>query len=90
MPHVERLGAPDTGSEGPRLEADIDRLLAEHAPPIQAIERALRARIRDELPGVAEQVDFGNRLLAFGHSMKMRELLFSIIAHASFASRPAD
>ena len=63
------------------LEADIDRLLAEHPPEQQAIERALRATIRRELPDGIEQVDFGNKLIAIGRSMKMRGLLFAIIAH---------
>jgi hypothetical protein len=67
----------------PSIEADIDRLLAEHPPEIQAIERALRHLIKTEIPTVEEQVDFGNKLIAFGWSMKMRDLLFAIIAHKS-------
>ena len=63
------------------IEADIDRLLAQHPAHIQAIERAVRALIRSELPEAAEQVDFGNKLIAFGLSMKMRDLLFAVIAH---------
>ena len=66
------------------VEADVDRLLAEHSPELQAIERALRATIRRELPDAVEQVDFGNKLIAFGRSMKMRGLLFAIIAHTSW------
>ena len=63
------------------IEADVDRLLAGHSPELQAIERALRATIRAEVPDAVEQVDFGNKLIAFGRSMKMRGLLFAIIAH---------
>ncbi len=63
------------------LEADVDRLLAQHPPAIQAIERGLRALVRDELPDGTERVDFGNRLIAFGRSGGMRDLLFAIIAH---------
>jgi hypothetical protein len=63
------------------LETEVDRLLAEHPPEQQAIERALRATIRQALPGAVEQVDFGNKLIAFGRSMKIRGLLFAIIAH---------
>jgi hypothetical protein len=66
------------------VEADVDRLLAEHSPELQAIERALRATIRQEFPDAVEQVDFGNKLIAFGRSMKMRGLLFAIIAHQSW------
>ena len=67
--------------DGPSLEADVDRLLAEHPPEQQAIERALRATIRRAFPGAVEQVDFANKLIAFGRSMKIRGLLFAIIAH---------
>jgi hypothetical protein len=63
------------------LETEVDRLLAEHPPEQQAIERALRATIRQAFPGAVEQVDFGNKLIAFGRSMKIRGLLFAIIAH---------
>ncbi|TMF35790.1 MAG: DUF1801 domain-containing protein [Chloroflexi bacterium] len=68
------------------LDADVDRLLAEHPPELQAIERALRATIRREFPEAVEQVDFGNKLIAFGRSMKMRGLLFAIIAHKTWVN----
>lgn len=68
------------------LEADVDRLLAGHTPELQAIERALRATIRREVPDAVEQVDFGNKLIAFGRSMRMRGLLFAIIAHTSWVN----
>lgn len=68
-------------TDQPSIEADVDRLLAEHPPHIQAIERALRGLIQREAPGVVEAVDFGNKLIAFGWSMKMRDLLFAVIAH---------
>ena len=46
--------------------------------------RAARpATIRTAFPGAVEQVDFANKLIAFGRSMKMRGLLFAIIAHKS-------
>jgi hypothetical protein len=85
VPHVERLAAvePDAAAG---LEADIDRLVSEHPPGIQAIERALRARIQMELPRVVERVDFGNKLIAFGRSARMRGQLFSLIAHASWVN----
>jgi hypothetical protein len=68
------------------LEADVDKLLGEHSPELQAIERALRTTIRRELPDAVEQVDFGNKLIAFGRSMKMRGLLFAIIAHKTWVN----
>ncbi len=89
MPHVRDLRAPrpddDPGDAGAAagLEADVDRLLAEHAPELQAIERALRSTILAEFPGAVQQVDFANKLIAFGRSMKIRGLLFAIIAHQS-------
>jgi hypothetical protein len=63
------------------LEAEIDRLLAEHPEHIQAIERAPRAAIVAAMPDVEERVDFGNKLLAFGRTMAMRDLMFAVIAH---------
>jgi hypothetical protein len=83
MPHVGELRAPRPGDDpdAAALEADVDRLLAEHSPELQAIERALRTTIRARFPDAVEQVDFGNRLIAFGRSMKIRGLLFAIIAH---------
>jgi hypothetical protein len=81
MPHVGELRAPRPCDENAALEADVDRLLADHSVELQAIERALRSTIRAAFPDAVERVDFGNRLIAFGRSMKMRGLLFAIIAH---------
>jgi hypothetical protein len=100
MPHVgERAplpgdGEPDDETVGGALAAasiaavedDVDRLLANHPPELQAIERALRVTIRAAFPEAVEQVDFGNKLIAFGRSMKMRGLLFAIIAHQSWVN----
>jgi hypothetical protein len=63
------------------VEADIARLTADHPVSIQAVEAALRAVIRAECPTIVERVDFGNRLIAYGASMRMRDLMFAIIAH---------
>jgi hypothetical protein len=98
MPHVGEKREPLPGGDGDagdaadvaaaaaRVEADVDRLLAGHTPELQAIERALRAAIRAEAPDLVEQVDFGNKLIAFGRSMKMRGLLFAIIAHQTWVN----
>jgi hypothetical protein len=101
MPHVGERREPLPGDEvpddatrqaaesaaaGAAIEADVDRLLSEHGPEIQAIERALRSTIRAAVPDAVEQVDFGNKLIAFGRSMKMRGLLFAIIAHRSWVN----
>jgi hypothetical protein len=77
VPQARRVAGAATGD----VEADVDRLLAEHPPEQRAIEQALRATIRRELPAAVEHVDFGNTLIAFGRTMKMRGLLFAIIAH---------
>jgi len=79
-------GGEDAAAALARLEADIDRLLAEHSTELQAVERALRATIRGEDPDLVEQVDFGNKLIAFGRSMQMRGLLFAIIAHQTWVN----
>jgi hypothetical protein len=63
-----------------------DELLATHTPEVQAAARALEALIREELPGVVVQFDPGNGLLAFGRSMKMRDLLFALIPHAGWVN----
>ena len=85
MPRGRETDAPRPGAEADStaLKADVDRLLAEHPPELQAIERALRTTIRTAFPGAIEQVDFADRLIAFGRSMKIRGLLFAIIAHRS-------
>jgi hypothetical protein len=73
-----------TGAAAP--EADIARLLAEHPPELQAIEHSLRRLIRAEAPAAEERVDFGNKLIAFGWTMGMRDLLFAVICHRSWVN----
>ena len=72
------------GSDAPA--ADIARLLAEHPPELQAIEQALRRLIRSEALAAEERVDFGNKLIAFGWTMGMRDLLFALICHKSWVN----
>ena len=88
MPHVERLGGggSDTDGAAAQLEADVERLLADRPPEIQAIARALRATVRAAFPEAIESVDFPDRLIAFGRSDRMRGLLFAIVAHASWVN----
>ena len=66
--------------------ATWDENLASHAPDVQAAARALDAIIRAELPDVVVQYDPGNGLLAFGRSMKMRDLLFALIPHGGWVN----
>ena len=63
-----------------------DENLASHTPQVQAAARALDGLIRRELPGVVVEYDPGNGLLAFGTSMKMRDLLFALIPHAGWVN----
>ncbi len=71
--------AHDTSS----VDAQLDELLSTSAPEIAAVARALRSVIAEALPGRTEQVDLGNRLLAIGRSVKMRDLLFAVIPHGA-------
>jgi hypothetical protein len=66
--------------------ASWDENLGSHAPDVQAAARALEAIIREELPDVVVQYDPGNGLLAFGRSMRMRDLLFALIPHAGWVN----
>ena len=77
MPHVERLGAP-----GP-TEDEFEQLLAPHDPAIAETARALRRMLAAAFPEAVEQVDFGNKLLAVGKTMQMRDLAFAIIPHSA-------
>jgi hypothetical protein len=66
--------------------AGWDENLASHTDDVQAAARALEAIIREELPEVVVQYDPGNGLLAFGRSMKMRDLQFALIPHAGWVN----
>ena len=66
--------------------ATWDENLASHTPEVQAAARDLEVIIRDELPDAVVQYDPGNGLLAFGRSMKMRDLLFALIPHAAWVN----
>ena len=66
--------------------ASWDENLAAHTPAVQGAARALDALIRREVPDVAVQYDPGNGLLAFGRSMKMRDLLFALIPHTGWVN----
>ena len=66
--------------------ATWDELLATHDTDVQAAARVLETLIREELPDVIVEFDPGNALLAFGRSMKMRDLLFALIPHARWVN----
>src|SRR3954466_2461268 len=66
--------------------ASWDENLASHTTDVRAAARALEAVIPGALPDVVVQYDPGNGLLAFGRSMKMRDLLFALIPHAGWVN----
>jgi len=63
-----------------------DENLANHTANVQGAARVLEEVIRTELPDVVVQYDPGNGLLAFGRSMRMRDLLFALIPHAGWVN----
>jgi hypothetical protein len=63
-----------------------DENVASHTPEVQAAARALETIIREEVPELVVEYDPGNGLLAFGRSMKMRDLLFALIPHAGWVN----
>ena len=73
-------------AEGRERPGSWDELLARHTPEVRAATRALEAVIREEVPEVVVQFDPGNGLLAFGRSMKMRDLLFALIPHVGWVN----
>lgn len=66
--------------------ASWDENLASHSPAVQGAARALEAIIREELPQGDYRYDPGNGLLAVGHSMRMRDLLFALIPHGGWVN----
>ena len=66
--------------------ASWDENLASHTPEVQAAARALESLIRSEQHDLVVQYDPGNGLLAFGRSMKMRDLLFALIPHGGWVN----
>jgi hypothetical protein len=71
---------------GREKPASWEELLAGHTPNVQAAARELETLIRAELPAAVVDFDPGNRLLAFGRSMRMGDLLFAIIPHAGWVN----
>lgn len=63
-----------------------DENLSNHTADVQGAARVLEEVIRTELPDVVVQYDPGNGLLAFGRSMRMRDLLFALIPHAGWVN----
>jgi hypothetical protein len=77
VPNDERLSAPEPGS----IDAQFATLLAAGSPDVAATAHALRATVLAAFPDAVQQVDMPDRLLSFGRSPAMRDLLFAIIPH---------
>ena len=77
MPHVERIGA------SAEVGAEVDTLLEPSSPVVAETARALRTVIGAAFPEAVETVDFPNRLIAIGLSMKTRDLVFAIAPHSA-------
>ncbi|TAJ99727.1 MAG: hypothetical protein EPO36_11775 [Chloroflexota bacterium] len=63
-----------------------DAVLSTHAGTVVSAARALEALIRAEAPGLEVRFDPGTGLLAFGWSMRMRDLVFALIPHAGWVN----
>jgi hypothetical protein len=72
-----------TAADTLSVDAQLDELLSGSSPEMTAVARELRVVVAEALPDGTQHVDFGNRLLAIGRSMKMRDLLFAIIPHSA-------
>ena len=62
---------------------EVDSLLAEHTPTVQAVARRLRELIYAVLPEVHEYVDSADHLLGYGTGPRMRDLLFAVAPHTA-------
>jgi hypothetical protein len=77
VPVVERIGTSGD------VDADVERLLEPQSPVVAETARALRTVISAAFPEAVETVDFPNKLIAIGLSMKTRDLVFAIAPHSA-------
>jgi hypothetical protein len=65
----------------------LEALLEPHSEQVVRIFRAVRSLVLDVMPGVTEQVDLPDRLLAFGYGpgggVRMRGLALALIPHTA-------
>ena len=64
----------------------FDRFLGSSSPEVAATARAARDAILAAWPNAAEWFDPGNRLLAFGATRTMKDLILAIIPHKAHVS----
>jgi hypothetical protein len=55
--------------------SSLDTLLAAYSPPVQALTRQARAFLLDLLPGLHEQVDPADKLIAYTTGPKMADVV---------------
>jgi hypothetical protein len=67
------------GATPPELEA----LIADHTPTVQAVTRRLRELIHEVLPDVREHVDDADHLLGYATGPRMRDFLFAVAPHTA-------
>jgi hypothetical protein len=77
MPHVERIGTSAA------VDADVETLLSAQAPVVAETARTLRSVLTEAFPEAVETVDFSNKLIAVGLSMKTRDLVFAVAPHGA-------
>jgi hypothetical protein len=77
VPVVEQIGTSED------VDADVGTLLEPQSPVVAEIARALRTVISAAFPEAVETVDFPNKLIAIGLSMKTRDLVFAIAPHSA-------
>ena len=69
------------------MSDDLAALLEGHTAAVAAIFRGLRVLVRRELPGVTEQLDLPDHLLAYGYGptggVRMRDMLVALIPHVA-------
>ena len=68
-------------------DQDLDVLLDPHTPTVREIFTALRALARDVMPDAVEQLDFPDRLLAYGFGppggVRLSGLAVALIPHSA-------
>ena len=66
---------------------ELAPLLTSHSDEVVAVFLALRALVRDAMPGAAESIDLPDRLLAFGYGppggVRMKGLATALIPHTA-------
>jgi hypothetical protein len=77
VPHVERIGTSAA------IDAEVETLVSSHSPAVAESTRALRSVVAEAFPDAVETVDFSNKLIAMGRSMKTRDLVFAVIPHTA-------